>query len=134
MTDDEIRERAFGFVRKNADNWSADDIDNLASLLASERAAALGAAGDGLAEFADRQRGNGKTASYWRGRLHREADRIRSISPESWIGVRARDLAIVKEAAVVGADRLKEIAERGVFPEAANQLATAIRAALARLP
>jgi hypothetical protein len=39
MTDD-IRGRAFEFARKNADNWSADDIDNLASLLASERAAA----------------------------------------------------------------------------------------------
>lgn len=37
---DDIRERAFEFARKNADNWSADDIDNLASLLASERAAA----------------------------------------------------------------------------------------------
>lgn len=95
-------------------------------LLLSERAAALGAAGDVV-------RGE------WQARLREpEEERleissiqalerdVRSLSPKGWLGVRAEELAVMREAASCWA---RHIARNGRHEDAA-----AIDAAIARLP
>ena len=136
---DDIRGRAFEFARKNADNWSADDIDNLASLLASERAAALGAAGDTIRSIdADLvgilRRPEVDAAAHQAIVLKRDGladalDAIRSLSPDGWTAVRAEDLTVLKEAAQ-GALVIFEGSVTGVDDA---EICT-LRAALARLP
>ena len=193
---DDIRGRAFEFARKNADNWSADDIDNLASLLASERAAAedrvqartqneivatlaalVGpdnvASGDGcdsgdaldwtvacvsltIRKILDRheeallseraaalgaagaecdaerdvydddptQKGLGRRVS-----AATCANRIRSLSPEGWVAVRAEDLAVLKQAARVAL----VIFENSVTGVDGTEIGTP-RAAIERMP
>ena len=191
---DDIRGRAFEFARKNADNWSADDIDNLASLLASERAAAedrvqartqneivatlaalVGpdnvASGDGCdsgdaldwtvacvsltirkildrheeALLSERAAALGaavskilaaQTAKRSAGVSNASVlpvsflvDRISALSPEGWVGVRAEDLAVVKETA----QSVLALSEAFATDGDDSEIST-LRAALARLP
>lgn len=111
-----IRERARGYLDRFVDEptwdaYSPDAEQALVDLILSERAAALGAAG----EVADRvARVNSKLsrdmedhdllAGMERHRgiataVEEVGRQIRSLSPEGWLGVRAEDLAVVKEAA-----------------------------------
>ena len=132
MTD--IRERA-AKLRESLDcDTTEKDEGRFVDFALSERAAALGAAKKAIVELRYDNPSQPAEECAWDDALGDAYRAVDTLSPESWLGVRAWDLAIVKEAAANGAARLEEIAERGVFPEAANQLATAIRAALARLP
>lgn len=134
-----IRERARGYLDRFVDEptwdaYSPDAEQALVDLILSERAAALGAAGDVVTTC--RRCGCSLIAS---GLPHCE-DRcseedvepepldhaIRSISPEGWRGVREADLAVVKEAAGRWAGIMDD--------QDAPRLADSIRAALARMP
>ena len=103
MTDD-IRDRLAEWIEthRSYDPESFGTIvESLAALvgemLLAERAAALGAAAqlfDAQARFAVQTGQRGK--EMW---ALNSAYRIRALSPAGWVGVRAEDLAVLKEAA-----------------------------------
>lgn len=141
---DEIRERARAWIDELRGPFEMVEpsIDALVDLLLSERSAALGAAG----EVADRvARANSKLsrdmedhdllAGMERHRgvataVEEVGRQIRSLSPAGWLGVRAEDLDVVKEAAHEAlAHYYAPLEELAQYKDRADE----IRAALSRV-
>lgn len=129
-----IRERARGYLDRFVDEptwdaYSPDAEQALVDLILSERAAALGAAAqlfDAQARFAVQTGQRGK--EMW---ALNSAYRIRALSPAGWVGVRAEDLAVLKEAAHEAlAHYYAPLEELQQYRDRADE----IRASLARMP
>ena len=107
-------------------------VESLAALvgemLLSERAAALGAAVSKIlaAQTAKRSAGVSNASVLPVSFL---VDRISALSPEGWVGVRAEDLAVVKETA----QSVLALSEAFATDGDDSEIST-LRAALARLP